>query len=62
MIEAYKMARSGNYPHHISIEALLLDRYPEADAWFAIETVRMALRKECMNAFMKTQHQPQEVE
>ena len=59
MIEAYRMARSGDYPHHISIEALLLDRYPEADKWFALETVRMGLRDACEDAYLKAQRSPE---
>ena len=55
MIKAYKMARSGEYPDHHEIEAVLLDSYPEVHAWFALETVRMGLRKTCEDALMKFQ-------
>ena len=55
MIEAYQMARSGEYPDYHGIEAMLLDRYPEAHAWFALETVRMALRNACEEALMEFQ-------
>ena len=54
MIEAYKMARSGEYPDHHEIEAVLLGSYPEAHAWFALETVRMGLRNACEDALLET--------
>ena len=55
MIEAHRLARSGQYAHHFQIEQALLESYPEALAWFDVETVRMGLRAVCDEAFREQQ-------
>ena len=61
MIEAHRLARSGQYAHHFQVEQALLETYPEALAWFDVETVRMGLKAVCDEAFRERQLVPSNI-